>query len=176
MSDFIGGFWSPYILIGTLLGVLFCVLILVANSKKPPVTADNTTGHVWDGDLREANNPLPRWWVILFVLTIVFGLMYLWLYPGLGARAGSLGWSTQAQHDAEAQALNDQIKPLYAAFQARPVPELVRDPQARAIGERLFLNNCAQCHGCLLYPSPSPRDRTSIRQPSSASKQKYIHL
>jgi cytochrome c oxidase cbb3-type subunit 3 len=147
MSDFIGEFWSPYILVGTLLGVLFCVVILVANSKKPPVTADNTTGHVWDGDLREANNPLPRWWVILFVITLVFGLLYFWLYPGLGARTGSLGWSTQAQHQAEAQALNDQIKPLYDAFQARPIPELVSDPQARAIGERLFLNNCAQCHG-----------------------------
>jgi cytochrome c oxidase cbb3-type subunit 3 len=147
MSDFIGGFWSPYILVATLLGVAFCVFILVANSKKPPVTADNTTGHVWDGDLREANNPLPRWWVILFVITIVFGLIYLWLYPGLGARAGSLGWSTQAQHEAETQALNDQIRPLYAAFQARPIPELITDPQARAIGERLFLNNCAQCHG-----------------------------
>lgn len=147
MADFTGGFWSPYIVIATLLAVVFCLVILVANSKKPPATPDNTTGHLWDGDLREANNPLPRWWVILFVLTIIFALAYLWLYPGLGARAGSLGWSTQAQHDAETRALNEQIAPIYKAFQARPVAELADDPQARAIGERLFLNNCAQCHG-----------------------------
>jgi cytochrome c oxidase cbb3-type subunit 3 len=147
MSDFIGGFWSPFILIATLLSVAFCIFVLVVNSKKPPTTADNTTGHLWDGDLREANNPLPRWWVILFVLTIVFGLVYLWLYPGLGTHAGSLGWSTKGQHDAEAKALNDQIAPIYAAFQAKPVGDLVGDAKARAIGERLFLNNCAQCHG-----------------------------
>jgi len=83
----------------------------------------------------------------LFVITIVFGLIYLWMYPGLGDRAGSLGWSTAGQHEAEARALTDQIAPVYAAFQAKPVATLVSDPQARAIGERLFLNNCAQCHG-----------------------------
>ena len=147
MADFTGGFWSPFIITVTLLAVVFCLLVLVANSKKPPATPDNTTGHLWDGDLREANNPLPRWWVILFVLTIVFALIYLWFYPGLGANSGSLKWSTRAQHDAEAKALNDQIAPLYAGFQARPVADLVGDAQARAIGERLFLNNCAQCHG-----------------------------
>jgi cytochrome c oxidase cbb3-type subunit 3 len=147
MSDFVSGFWSPYVMIATLAAIAFCLFLLIANSRKPPTTADNTTGHVWDGDLREANNPLPRWWVGLFVITIVFGLIYLWLYPGLGDRAGSLGWSTAGQHEAEARALTDQIAPVYAAFQAKPVAALVIDPQARAIGERLFLNNCAQCHG-----------------------------
>jgi len=147
MPDFVSGFWSPYVTIATLLAIAFCLALLIVNSRKPPATSDNTTGHVWDGDLREANNPLPRWWVGLFLITIVFGLVYLWMYPGLGARAGSLSWSTGGQHDAEARALNEQIAPIYAAFQAKPVAQLVADPQAHAIGERLFLNNCAQCHG-----------------------------
>lgn len=147
MSDFVSGFWSPYIAIATIVSIVFCLFLLVVNSRRPPTTADNTTGHVWDGDLREANNPLPRWWVMLFVLTIVFGGIYLWMYPGLGTHAGSLNWSTAAQHEKEAQELTAQIAPLYATFQAKPVKELIGDPQAKAIGERLFLNNCAQCHG-----------------------------
>lgn len=147
MSDFVSGFWSPYIAIATIVSIVFCLFLLIVNSRRPPTTADNTTGHVWDGDLREANNPLPRWWVMLFVLTIVFGGIYLWMYPGLGTYAGSLNWSTTAQHDKEAQELTAQIAPLYATFQAKPVKELIGDPQAKAIGERLFLNNCAQCHG-----------------------------
>jgi cytochrome c oxidase cbb3-type subunit 3 len=147
MADFTSGFWSPYIAIVTVVSIVACLLLLVLNSRKPPPTSDNTTGHVWDGDLREANNPLPRWWSGLFVITIVFGLGYLWLYPGLGARAGSAGWSQAAQYQAEADALAAEMAPLYAKFQARPVASLIGDPQARAIGERLFLNNCAQCHG-----------------------------
>jgi cytochrome c oxidase cbb3-type subunit 3 len=147
MADFTSGFWSPFIAISTIVSILACLLLLVLNSKKPAPTADNTTGHVWDGDLREANNPLPRWWSGLFVITIVFALIYLWLYPGLGARPGSTGWTQAAQYEAESKALAAEMAPLYAKFEAQPIPSLIGDPQARAIGERLFLNNCAQCHG-----------------------------
>ena len=79
MADFTGGFWSPFIAIVTLVSIAACVVLLVANSKRPPTTADNTTGHVWDDDLKEANNPLPLWWSGLFILTVIFGLVYLWL-------------------------------------------------------------------------------------------------
>ncbi|MFZ4757243.1 MAG: cytochrome-c oxidase, cbb3-type subunit III [Burkholderiaceae bacterium] len=147
MADFVSGFWSSYIAIVTIVSILGCLLLLLVNSKKPKPTADNTTGHVWDGDLREANNPLPRWWSGLFVITILFAAVYLWLYPGLGSHAGAAKWSSASQYEAEAKALADEMAPLYAAFQAKPVSALIGDPQARAIGERLFLNNCAQCHG-----------------------------
>jgi cytochrome c oxidase cbb3-type subunit 3 len=147
MADFTSGFWSTFIAVTTTVSILACLLLLVLNSKKPAPTADNTTGHVWDGDLKEANNPLPRWWSGLFVITVVFALVYLWMYPGLGSFAGSYGWSQAGQYEAEAKALADEVAPLYAKFQAQPAAKLVGDPQARAIGERLFLNNCAQCHG-----------------------------
>ncbi|MFM1992075.1 MAG: cytochrome-c oxidase, cbb3-type subunit [Pseudomonadota bacterium] len=147
MSDFVSGFWSAYIAVITVVSIVFCLFLLLANSKKPPKTADNTTGHVWDGDLREANNPLPRWWSGLFVITIVFAAVYLWMYPGLGANAGAAKWSAHGQYEAEKAALDAEMAPLYAAFQQKPVTELIGDPQARAIGERLFLANCAQCHG-----------------------------
>jgi cytochrome c oxidase cbb3-type subunit III len=147
MADFTSGFWSPYITIATLLAIAACLLLLVLNSRRPPPSADNTTGHVWDGDLREANNPLPLWWSGLFVITIVFSLGYLWLYPGLGARDGASGWSAATQYEAETTALAEEMAPLYARFQAQSVTELAGDARAHAIGERLFLNNCAQCHG-----------------------------
>ena len=147
MADFTGGFWSPFVAIVSIVSILACLVLLIVNSKRPPPTSDGTTGHVWDGDLREANNPLPRWWSGLFVLTVVFSVIYLWLYPGLGSLPGALAWSTRSEYEAESKALAAATAPLYAKFRARPVPALIGDAQALAIGERLFLNNCAQCHG-----------------------------
>jgi cytochrome c oxidase cbb3-type subunit 3 len=102
---------------------------------------------VWDGDLREMNNPLPRWWVGLFLITIVFSLGYLALYPGLGTNAGQLAWTSTGQYDAEVAKANQELEPMYAKFAGMPPEEVAKDPQAMAIGDRLFMNNCAQCHG-----------------------------
>ena len=95
MSDFNNNFWPIFIAVITLLGIFGCVLLLWKTSKIKVMSknGDNTSGHVWDGDLREMNNPLPRWWVGLFVLTIVFSLIYLVVYPGLGSYQGKLGWT-----------------------------------------------------------------------------------
>jgi len=148
MSDFISHFWHLYVAGLALVSIIACLLLLWFSGKAKAMTAnDNTTGHVWDGDLREMNNPLPRWWVGLFVITIVFGLVYLAFYPGAGSFAGKFGWSSRGQYDAEVAKANEQVAPLYARFQAMPVEEVARDPQAMAIGDRLFMNNCAQCHG-----------------------------
>lgn len=102
---------------------------------------------MWDEDLREANNPMPRWWVGLFVLTIVFSLGYLVAYPGLGSYPGELGWSTQNEYAKDKARANRELEPVYALYAALPAEKLAGDPKAMAIGERLFLNNCAQCHG-----------------------------
>jgi cytochrome c oxidase cbb3-type subunit 3 len=148
MSDFIGGFWSHYVTSITVVGILACALLLWITSRaRVPASADDTTGHVWDEDLREMNNPLPRWWVGLFVLTILFGLGYLVAYPGLGSSRGQLGWSTAGEYDKEIAKANRELEPVYARFSALPAEAVAADPQAVAIGERLFLNNCAQCHG-----------------------------
>jgi cytochrome c oxidase cbb3-type subunit 3 len=148
MSDFQSGFWSVYVAGLTLAGNLACLLLLwITARKKRAATSDNTTGHVWDGDLVEMDNPMPRWWMWLFVLTIVFSLGYLVAYPGLGTYRGELGWSSKAEYDGEVAQATRELAPLYAQFAARPVEEVAGDPNARAIGERLFMNNCAQCHG-----------------------------
>jgi cytochrome c oxidase cbb3-type subunit 3 len=148
MSDFTSNFWSVYVAGITVISIVACALLLWFSGKAQAMTAsDNTTGHVWDGDLREMNNPLPRWWVWLFIITIVFALGYLYMYPGLGSNAGSFGWSSAGQHQAEVDKGNAEVAPLYAKFAALPVEEIAKDPQAHAIGERLFMNNCSQCHG-----------------------------
>ena len=148
MSDFTSNFWSVYVTVITVVGILACLLLLWFSGKAKAMTAhDNTTGHVWDGDLREMNNPLPRWWVWLFVLTIIFAGVYLALYPGLGTFGGKLGWTQVGQYQAEVDKGNAAVAPLYAKFSAMPPEEIAKDPQAHAIGERLFMNNCAQCHG-----------------------------
>lgn len=147
MADFTSGFWSAYIAVLTGLSIAFCLFMLMANSRKPPASADNTTGHVWDEDLREANNPLPRWWIGLFLLTIAFGIGYLVYYPGMGAFAGAGNWSSAAAYEKERTALEQASEPIFAGFTGKAPDQLARDPKALAIGERLFLNNCAQCHG-----------------------------
>jgi cytochrome c oxidase cbb3-type subunit III len=148
MSDFDANFWSVYVAGATLVGILACLALLWITARKQVIaTGDNTTGHLWDEDLRESNNPMPRWWMWLFVLSIVFSLLYLVAYPGLGSYPGELGWSTRGEHAAEMAQADKQLAPLYAQFTAKKVEELAGDANAMAVGERLFMNNCAQCHG-----------------------------
>ena len=148
MSDFTSSFWSVYVAGIALVGIFGCLFLLWFSSKAKAMTAnDNTTGHVWDGDLREMNNPLPRWWVWMFIITIVFALAYLAMYPGLGGYAGKFGWSQVGQYEAEVAKGNQEVEPLYAKFKGMKPEDVAHDPQAMAIGERLFMNNCSQCHG-----------------------------
>lgn len=147
MSDFTNNFWSVFVAGITIVSILACLFLLWFSGKAKAMTAsDNTTGHVWDGDLREMNNPLPRWWVWLFVLTIVFAFAYLALYPGLGAYAGKLGWTSTGQHQTELDKGNAEVAPLYAKFASMKTEDMAKNAQAMAIGERLYMNNCAQCH------------------------------
>jgi len=137
-----------YVAAAVLLSILACaVLLWISGNTKVNAAADNTTGHVWDGDLREMNNPLPKWWVYLFIITIIFGLAYGALYPMFGTFKGQLGWSSAGQHTAEVNKLQASIAPVYAEFAKQDAAALAANPKAMAIGERLFMNYCAQCHG-----------------------------
>ncbi len=147
MSDFFSSGWSWYIAAVTIAGLGFCLWLLLTSSKTTNMADDGTTGHVWDEDLREMNNPLPRWWLGLFIITVVFAAVYLTFYPGLGAREGTLKWSQEGQLQAEQAAAQAKVAPLYAKFTAMGAEGLAQQPEAMAIGQRLFLNNCAQCHG-----------------------------
>jgi len=147
MSDFFSSGWSIYIAVATVAGLVACLALLIIAARRRVMAGDNTTGHVWDEDLRELNNPLPRWWMWLFVITVAFSAAYLAFYPGLGSAPGRLGWTSRAQYEDEQAKARATAAPLYAAFAAQSAQELARNPQAMAIGERLFANTCATCHG-----------------------------
>ena len=145
MSQFTSGFWDLYIGIITVVSILACAVLLWQQSTQK-TSATETSGHVWDEDVKEYNQPLPRWWMWLFYLTIAWGLAYLALYPGLGSFAGALGWTQLGQLEEENQQAQKAYGPLYEKFAAQDVETLAKNPEALAIGQKLFLNNCAQCH------------------------------
>jgi cytochrome c oxidase cbb3-type subunit 3 len=147
MSDFFSPGWSIYIAVATILGLAGCLALLLIASRGQASSKEDSTGHVWDDDLKELNNPMPRWWMILFIVTIVFGAVYLVLYPGLGSAKGLLGWSSAGAYDAEQSKATADLAVVYARYASTPAADLSRDPKAMAIGERLFVNNCAACHG-----------------------------
>lgn len=164
MSDFTSEGWGLYVALIAVISIVGCGVFLKSCSIKRAAPGEqvDTTGHTWDEDLTEWNNPLPRWWMWLFYLTIVFSLGYLVLYPGLGAYDGYLGWSSHGQYEREQTHAKATYGPLYDRFLAQDVTVVAADPQAREMGQRLFLNYCAQCHGSDAGGSrgfPSLRDR-----------------
>lgn len=147
MSDFTSDFWSYYVGIITLASIFACAILLHAfGTHKVAGSEAETTGHSWDEDLGEYNNPLPQWWVWLFYITIVFSLGYLALYPGLGAFTGTYKWTSQNQYSEEMASANAQFSPIYVKYASQDLKEVAASPEAIAIGQRLFLNYCAQCH------------------------------
>lgn len=151
MADFTNGFWDMYIVVLTLLGIAGCGILLYSQAKVKLAKGKDgkveTTGHTWDEDLTELNTPMPRWWMWLFYITIIFALAYLFLYPGLGTYAGKLGWKSSGQYQAELKQAETEYGPLFAQFQKQDLKKVAADPKAHAIGQRLFLTYCAQCHG-----------------------------
>ena len=149
MSDFVHDGWSLYIAIITLASLVACAVLLkmMSTRKMAPGEKPGTTGHVWDEDLQEWHNPLPSWWMWLFYITIVFALVYLILYPGLGSYKGYLGWTSTGQYQDEQKQAAATYGPIIDKFLKQDVQTVAANPEAREIGQRLFLNYCAQCHG-----------------------------
>jgi cytochrome c oxidase cbb3-type subunit III len=147
VSDFVHSGWGLFVAIATALSLLACLGLLIIAARRRVMSDDNTTGHVWDEDLREMNNPLPRWWMGLFVITVVFAAVYLAFYPGFGTAQGMLKWSSVGQYEAEQAKAHAAMEPVYARFQTMDAKQLAADATAMGIGQRLYLNNCAQCHG-----------------------------
>ncbi|CAM5379326.1 MULTISPECIES: cytochrome-c oxidase, cbb3-type subunit III [Alcaligenes] len=156
MSDFFNNGWSLWISGIALLGIIFCLWLLFTQRAFLGKTVDvEETGHVWDGDLTELNTPVPRWWTVMYIGLCVFALGYLVLYPGLGSFKGTLGFSSGQQVKQQQAEINARLEPVYARYREMPIEEIARDPEAREIGQRLFLNNCAQCHGSDAQGAPS---------------------
>lgn len=140
---------SLFIIVLTVANVAGCVWLLWWTRRSPGEggTTEHTTGHVWDEDITELNNPLPRWWLWVFIITVVFGVVYLVLYPGLGTWRGTLGWSSSSELQTDLRQNAERIEKSLAPYASRSVIQLMGDPAAVSVGRNLFLNNCAACHG-----------------------------
>jgi len=148
MADFTSSFWNWYIIVPTVGGIIACFLLIRWLSVDiKPEDEGKKMDHVWDGDLVELNNPLPRWWLNMFYITLFFGIGYLALYPGLGSFKGLLGWTSLGQYQEEVDKFDTKYGPLFQKYQQMPVVAVADDPEARRMGERLFVNYCASCHG-----------------------------
>lgn len=143
--------WSLFVIIVTIVNILACVWLLRWTAKPrnagEKIGGGAETGHVWDKDLREYNNPLPKWWLWVFYITVVFGLLYLALYPGLGNFGGAKGWTQARQYEEEKAAVEAKAAAILGPLAAMPVGELVDNAQAMTTARNLYLQNCAQCHG-----------------------------
>ena len=164
MSDFTHDAWSVYIAVITVISIAACLILLFSLSSRriAPGESADTTGHVWDEDLAERNNPLPRWWMWLFVITVIFSVGYLVVYPGLGSYAGTFGWSSTGQYKDEQAQAAALYGPIVTKFLKQDIKTVAADPEARQMGQRLFLTYCAQCHGSDAGGStgfPSLKDR-----------------
>lgn len=141
--------WNWFIVVVTTAYLLGLVWLLFANARKSPGEADASagTGHVWDGDISELNNPLPRWWFIMFVMTMIFTVVYLAVYPGFGKFAGTFGWTSAKEMQSELDDTRAKLESLYAGFRDQPLAELANNAAAVKVGRNVFANNCAACHG-----------------------------
>ena len=151
-SDFTSNFWNIYIAVILIVSFAGLVWLLVSQSKaagKAKRDANGqveTMGHEWDG-IEEFNNPLPRWWFYLFVITVLFGIAYFILYPGFASFKGIKGWTSHNQYDAEMKAAQAHYQPLYNKFAGMSIEQMAQDPEAKAVGQNLFNTYCIQCHG-----------------------------
>jgi cytochrome c oxidase cbb3-type subunit 3 len=144
-------FWHWYVIIITIVTILGCFWLLqwtkgVSNRDEEQDEA-GTTGHVWDEDLVELNNPLPRWWLQLFYITIAFAFIYMILFGGLGNISGVLNWSQEGQYEAEIKTAAEAQEVIFARYRQMDNETLIADAEANATGQRLFANSCAMCHG-----------------------------
>lgn len=139
-------FWSAWIIVITLGVIAGCWWVLFANRTAAPKGEVKTMGHSFDG-IEEYDNPMPRWWFIMFIGTIIFSLVYLALYPGLGNYKGLLGWTQEGQWAEEVAYAEEHYAPIFEQFGTIPVEQLAKDTEAMKVGQRLYANNCALCHG-----------------------------
>lgn len=150
----LAGFWNLYVTIIVAVSIIGCAVFLwmQGSARHKP---GEVTGHVWDETLEEYSNPLPSWWRWMFYITVVFALVYLALYPGLGSNPGSFGWTMRGQYDAEMATAEAQYGPKFNQFLKQDVMTVAANQEARDMGGRLFQTYCSQCHGSDAGGAPS---------------------
>ena len=140
--------WSWYVIVLVVLNIGGCVWLLWWSAKSRPGDAKpDDTSHVWDGDITEYNKPLPRWWINLFYLTIVFAIGYLAWYGGLGGYQGLGKWTSQGEHARDLASDTARLEKTFAPYHGKSIDVLAGDANAVRLGRSIFGNTCATCHG-----------------------------
>lgn len=135
--------WHWFVIVGTVGSLVGFLWFLFANRR---ISGEETTGHESDG-IAELDNPLPAWWIGMFVLSIIFAFGYLVYYPGLGNLTGTGNWTSTDQLEREQAAHDTRFAGIYADLAALDPESLKTDRLARQVGRRLFINHCSSCHG-----------------------------
>jgi cytochrome c oxidase cbb3-type subunit 3 len=144
----VSGAWSWYVIGLVVLNLVGCAWLLWWTAKRRPGDPKpEDTSHYWDGDITEYNKPLPKWWINLFWLTLLFGIGYLAWYPGMGNFAGYGKWTSKAEHAGDKALEDAKLEKAFARFKQQPINVLAADPAARELGRSIFNNTCAACHG-----------------------------
>lgn len=147
MADLPQDFWSGWIVVLTSvsLGGLLWLVLGVFFGKDP--THDPAHEPTWDNNLKEGDSPAPMWWFWMILSAMVFSVVYLMLYPGLGSFAGAFRWSQGGQLENNQRLYEAEFEAARAELAAMDLPELATRPEAMDAAERLFIDNCAACHG-----------------------------
>ena len=144
-------FWAGWVFVLTVASVLalswFVFSIYFGNGGREHAEQAESESPVWDGDLREGDHPAPMWWFWLILASLVFSVVYLMLYPGLGSYSGALQWSQGGRLQESRADWQGLFGPSRTAAAESTLEELQGDAALMATAERLFARECAACHG-----------------------------
>lgn len=147
--------WSWYVIGLVAFNIVGCIALLWWTSRpRPPGSSPEDTSHVWDGDITEYNKPLPKWWINMFYLTIVYSVGYLFWYGGWGGYDSMSGWSSADELKRTQSVENAKLEAAFAPYAGRPIDALAQDPVAVRLGQSIFSNTCATCHGSTAQGAP----------------------
>jgi cytochrome c oxidase cbb3-type subunit 3 len=146
MADMPSDFWSGWIIVLTVTS-FGAMVWLIVDLYRRGAKGGEPANQVWDGNLREGDKPAPLWWFWFILALMAFSVVYVMLYPGLGAYRGALEWSQGGRISERLADYDRTFGPRREQLLARSLAELGQDPELMRSAGRVFDNHCAACHG-----------------------------
>lgn len=158
MADLPTGFWSGWIIVITVVSLcaLLWLTISIYFAADANKEVDPDSEPVWDNDLREGSNAPPLWWFWMLLATLVFSLIYLMLYPGLGSYPGLLNWSQGSRVANSYENFEQNFAEVRAEIAASSLAAIQNDLNLMQTAERIYKRECSACHG------PDARGQASL--------------
>ena len=147
MSDLPTDFWAGWIAVITLVSLGALAWFVYSIYFSPADDHDDSEGPIWDENLREGSNPAPLWWFWLILVSMVFSVVYLMLYPGLGSYKGALKWTQGGQVEESLARYAAEFGGVRALIAEARLDTLQNDADIMRSAQRVFDRNCAVCHG-----------------------------